>query len=217
MAIGPTEGIKNLWYEGYFQNPRTLWDVENELSKKRINPGKHVILITLRRARFLRQIGKTTHGIPIFLEKLAPDIKQAQEIIYSKGHAYDFYNDIKQLLVAAEKSVFIVDSWVDEDLFDVYIKKLRPKIDLKILIGSTISSDFIKVARKFKVQYGNSFEIRKSNEFHDRVIFVDSSSWVFGQSLKGAGKKPTYLIQIKKVPELKEIYDTIWNSSEKIL
>jgi hypothetical protein len=63
----------------------------------------------------------------------------------------------------------------------------------------------------------NGYEVRESVDVHDRGIFIDDAQgWVMGQSIKDAGKKPTYLIKLLEPKRLESIYQKIWNSASKI-
>ncbi len=219
MVTGPTDAIKELWKSGFFEKEVSLWDIENKLRSIRLNPGKPAINIALKRSNFIKYVGKTSNDVPLYIEKYGPSEEETdkEEIIYSKGYVYDFYRDIKQILQTVKNELFIVDNYVNEDLFDVYVEKIPDMVNIKILTSPTnIPSSFITVAKKFSLQNSKRFEARKSIDCHDRVIFVDNDAWVVGQSLKDAGKKPTYLIRVNKSQELKGIFNSVWNTAEKI-
>lgn len=96
----------------------------------------------------------------------------------------------------------IVDSYADEELFDIYVEKIPSNVSIMILTSSNVSGTFRTIARRFSLQNQGRFEARESTDCHDRAVFIDEDAWVFGQSLKAAGKKPTYLIKIKDVTAL---------------
>jgi hypothetical protein len=56
-----------------------------------------------------------------------------------------------------------------------------------------------------------NYELRKSSNWHDRLIFVDNTCWVSGQTLKDAAvKAPTYLIKLDAYDELRTIFEEEW-------
>jgi len=154
--------------------------------------------------------------INLFLEDMDEDL----ESIYDLGSHFDFYLDIKEIINQATQNVFIIDSWIDGDLLEVYLKKVNPLLNMRILTNSNNGKgNFLKIGNIFKSQYKN-FETRESPNIHDRAIFCDDGDkgWVMGQSIKDAAKnKPTYLIKLKNPRKLNNIYDKIWNISKKIL
>lgn len=144
------------------------------------------------------------------------------ERIYDKKSEYDFYSDIKNLVSSVKKSILIVDYYIDEDSFNTYIEKIpreiRGILQIRILMNprNVHRDGFLKVAKMFRNSNTN-FHVRESDYCHDRAMFIDSGSWVFGQSLKDAGKKPTYLIKIKNVERFKNIFEGMWSTSTKII
>ena len=141
------------------------------------------------------------------------------EIVYSKGYSYDFYRDIKIILQSAQKEVLIIDSYVNTELFDIYVEKIKKNIIIKILTNprNPEKNAFYLVAKKFALKSKGKFEVKESRDCHDRVVFIDSDAWIFGQSLKDAGKKPTYLIKVHKVKDIQSIFDPIWREARKIV
>lgn len=147
------------------------------------------------------------------------DTEEDLERIYGISNHFDFYLDIKEVINQASNNVFIVDSWIDGDLLEVYLKNINPSLNIRILTNSNNGKgNFLKVGNMFKAQYKN-FETKESPNIHDRAIFCDDNmGWVMGQSIKDAAKnKPTYLIRLDNSDKLKNIYEKIWNFSRKII
>ena len=159
-----------------------------------------------------------------YIEEHWPDIEITleegigfTERIYDKGSRFDFYLDIKEIFNKAKKNLLIVDSWVNEDLLELYLKNLSKSINIRVLAGANPKGNLVKVGNIFKSQHGN-LEVRENLDIHDRGIFCDlDNGWVMGQSIKDGAKKPTYLIQLREPKKLKEIYDRIWQQSKKIV
>jgi hypothetical protein len=61
------------------------------------------------------------------------------------------------------------------------------------------------------------FEVRKSSDCHDRLFFIDNECWIIGQSVKDAGKKPTYLIKIEGYDLFRKVFDDLWNSASRLM
>ena len=141
-----------------------------------------------------------------------------KERFYDSGNQFDFYLDIKKIIANAKKSIFIIDSYVEENLFEMYIEKAQQNIEIKILTNSIHPrGNFVQVSRMFAKKHGANFEARESLECHDRQIFVDDSGWVIGQSIKdNARNKPAYFIKLINPSILKKMQERIWNSATKI-
>lgn len=139
------------------------------------------------------------------------------ERIYDKGSRFDFYLDVKSILNNPKKDLFIIDSWINEDLLELYLKNLPIKLKIRILTGDKPKGKLVKIVNMFNSQNGNSLEIRENQLVHDRGIFSDSDQgWVMGQSIKDGAKKPTYIIKLKDPTKLKEIYEKMWHTSKKL-
>jgi len=148
--------------------------------------------------------------------KLAPVVYETGEKVYPKGHVYDFYRDIREITKEAKNEVFLVDAYPDEEVLDLYIEKISPGIKIRILTNKP-QGNFLKAAQKFKVQAGTSFEVRTSRDCHDRLFFVDKTCWVMGQSLKDAGKKPTYLVKIESYDLFRKVFEDLWSHAQTLV
>ena len=138
------------------------------------------------------------------------------ERIYGKGEIYDFYRDIRDITKNAKNEVFLVDSYVDEEALDLYIDKIPKGIKIRILTNKP-QGQFLTVAKKFMARQNVNFEVRKSKDCHDRLFFIDNSCYVMGQSLKDAGKKPTYLVRIESQDIFKDIFEKLWDESSPLI
>ena len=126
---------------------------------------------------------------------------------------YDMIHPNANAMVTV-RSVFIIDPFLDEQIFDSYLASIPAGISVRLLAHKY--GNLLKPAvQKFSAQHGNSIKVRVSPEFHDRIVFVDNlSCWVMGQSIKDAAKaKPTYLLPLPAdIANLKlGHYETIWN------
>jgi hypothetical protein len=130
---------------------------------------------------------------------------------YETGDEYQFYRDLKTIVGFAAKDLFIIDSYLDTQLFDVYVENINPAVNIRVLT-SQVSAPLRVVAEKFALR-GN-FELRLSKEAHDRVAFADDRCWVIGQSIKDAAKKkPTYIVEHSGATSMQGIYEAIWSSA----
>lgn len=138
---------------------------------------------------------------------------------FGPGAAYDLFRALRALVVAADKSLFVVDPFMDAETFDGYLSALPSGRSVRLLF-SRYSEDVRIAAAKFSAQHGGIVEVRKSEDIHDRVVFVDGAQcWVLGASIKDAAlKKPTYLAPLARdiATEKAKIYEGVWNAARSI-
>lgn len=136
---------------------------------------------------------------------------------YEAGEEYDFYRDLSSLIALAESDILIVDAYIDDRMFDLYLSKVPAGANVRIL-SSKISGNTEAVARMYAA--GKRLLLRTSKEIHDRSLFVDGRVWVIGQSLKDAARtKPTYIIETQEplVSSIRNTYEALWSSARVIV
>jgi hypothetical protein len=158
--------------------------------------------------------------------ELRPIVYEKGEKVYEKGQVYDFYTDIREITQQAKAEVFLIDAYPDEDVLNLYLEKIPSGIKIRILTNEPNKNNtkayrnfanFVAVSKKFKMKPGVAFEVRESQDCHDRLFFVDDSCWVMGQSLKDAGKKPTYLVKIESQQLFRKVFEDLWNQGRTLV
>jgi hypothetical protein len=137
--------------------------------------------------------------------------------VYETGEQYAFYRDLVSLVQTATKDVLIVDAYLDEEVFNLYVSKV-PDGAAVCILTNRIGANVETIARMYAKS--RPLELRSSSDIHDRAVFVDHQGWVIGQSIKDAAKKkPTYMIELDE-PSLtasRDTYDRIWKTASVIL
>lgn len=149
------------------------------------------------------------------LEMSVPDteIKGA----YGAADEYEFYRDLGTLITSATNTLFIVDAYLDEKVFTLYLDKVPPGVSVRVLTNK-VAPNVEAVAKMYAKC--RPLELRSSSQIHDRLVFVDDRCWAVGQSIKDAAKKkPTYLGELQEpaVSVLRAAHDTIWNSATSVV
>jgi hypothetical protein len=147
------------------------------------------------------------------LELLLPE----PEIIgsYEPGDDYQFYRDLKTIVGFATSELFVIDNYLDNQLFDVYMENVIGSVSIRVMTNQ-VSDALRMVAEKFSKR-GN-FQLRSSRDVHDRVVFADTRCWVIGQSIKDAArKKPTYVVEHSGAVAMREIYQPIWSAAAVVI
>ena len=113
---------------------------------------------------------------------------------FGPGAVYDFNKALRELLGTATSSLFVIDPYIDDQIFDTYLGSVSSAVSVRLLTQKA-SPALKATVSAFVKQRKMSVEARLSKAIHDRVIFLDDRScWVLGQSVKDAAKsKPTYL------------------------
>ena len=134
------------------------------------------------------------------------------ERVYSAGDAYKLYRDLSDVIGGAKTSVFVVDPYADDEVFDLYFAKCASGVEIRLLTKPATAARLEAVTAKFRQPPGVRFELRVTDDIHDRVIFRDDACWVVGTSIDrhAATRKPTYLIAVRNVGAMRAPYDGIW-------
>jgi hypothetical protein len=141
------------------------------------------------------------------------------EVSFGAGDVYDFFQALNKVISSAESSIFIVDPYLDQSVFEHYLTSRGDNVSVRLLLNKK-AQDLIPASEKYNEQHGNVLEVRKSKALHDRVIFIDGYvCWLIGQSIKDAATaKPTYLVQLSPdvVPGKLNNYEEIWSCATKL-
>jgi hypothetical protein len=147
------------------------------------------------------------------LELMMPEPEIAGS--YEPGDEYQFYRDLKTIVGFAASSLFIIDNYLDSQLFDVYMETVSPSVGIRVLTNQV--PDSLRIVAEKYAKRGN-FEMRSSKDVHDRVVFPDDRCFVIGQSIKDAArKKPTYIVEHSGAAAMKGIYEAIWTSASVVV
>ena len=134
--------------------------------------------------------------------------------VYEPGEQYEFYRDVTACLKLAQKEIFVIDPYLNAEIFDVYASTIPRSITFRLL-SANVPADVKILAQKYAA--GGNFTFRSSNSIHDRVLFADSRVWLTGQSLKDAAtKKPTYIVEHDE-PLMRGVYESIWQAATVII
>ena len=109
-------------------------------------------------------------------------------VIFFKGQMWDATSCIEEIISRAEKSIILIDNYVDRKTLDLLSRK-KPEIPVEIHTTEKNCKLTEKEIADFKDQYG-PLVIRTTDEFHDRFLILDNKElYHIGASIKDAGKK----------------------------
>ena len=134
--------------------------------------------------------------------QLEENIKQR---VFFEGQIYDAYSVIIDIIKKANKSILIIDNYVDDSILKMLTKK-KSSVEVVILTSNKSNIQNIDI-QKFNKEYP-ILKIAKTNKFHDRFIVIESREmYHLGASIKDLGKK---CFGINKIED-KEIIERIIN------
>ncbi len=113
-------------------------------------------------------------------------IKPKQGIFFD-GQIFDAYTFASGLIRSAEKSIILIDNYVDDTVLVLFTKR-KPCVSVTIYTKS-ISKQLALDLEKHNAQYP-PVEITEFNRSHDRFLIIDENTvYHLGASLKDLGKK----------------------------
>jgi hypothetical protein len=107
--------------------------------------------------------------------------------IFFDGEIYDAYSFISEIIRKAEKSIILIDNYIDDTVLTL-LSKRKDGVNIKIYT-KTISKQLKLDIVKFNSQF-NNLEVNLLNDSHDRFLIIDEIElYHIGASLKDLGKK----------------------------
>lgn len=107
--------------------------------------------------------------------------------IFFDGQIFDAYVFINDLLRRADKSIVLIDNYVDDSVLVRLTKRMKGVSAL--ILTKSISTMLAQDLKKHNAQYPE-IEIREFADSHDRFLILDGETvYHLGASLKDLGKK----------------------------
>jgi hypothetical protein len=152
-------------------------------------------------------------GFNIENKRLVPNV--GKEIVLPENKPFDAFKVIEKILLSTKNKVWIIDPYVDHSIFTLYLGEIPSEAEIKILT-KTFRNKFEEVAKKFKGQRSN-FEVRLSDDIHDRHVIIDDRAWVFGQSIKDTGIKSLSIVECGDPKTIESNFLRLWQKSKVFL
>ena len=130
--------------------------------------------------------------------------------IFFEGQIYDAFSLLISLVGKAEKSIVLIDNYVDVGTLNILAKK-KDGVDVTIY---TVRRTRLDIAN-FNSQYP-TLTVNYTGAFHDRFLIIDEeTAYHIGASLKDAGKKCFGISRIEDVGIISDILQRLEIETEE--
>ena len=129
------------------------------------------------------QIHELQDKVDFFIRTSLPP----REGVFVDGQIYDAFEFIERLIKSAQKSILLIDNYVDEAVLTMMSEKQK---GVAVEIYTKEINNALQLAEKhFNTQYGG-LSLHTTQACHDRFLIIDDKTiYLIGASLKDAGKR----------------------------
>ena len=137
--------------------------------------------------RLINKVESLDDRLSFVERKYKPQEYMNSKLLFN-GEFYDAYTLVQSIFESANKTIIIIDNYVDRTILDRLVNK---KNNVKVIIYTHIDKSKLldKDIEMFNKQYGN-LTIKYTDKVHDRYIIIDQEKlFHLGASIKDLGKK----------------------------
>ena len=142
------------------------------------------------------QVADLTEKVNFFVRTSLPPV----EGIFYDGQIFDAYVQIVNLIKQAKRTITLVDNYIDETTLTM-LSKRDPSVSATIYTRQ-LSQNLRQL--KLDIQRHNQqyppITVNYCQRNHDRFLIIDDVVYLFGASLKDAGKKLFAYIKMQETP-----------------
>lgn len=129
-----------------------------------------------------QRVAKAEEKIDFFVRTSLPPV----EGVFYNGQIFDAYVFATDLIKSANKSITLIDNYIDESVL-LMLSKRKAKVSATIITRSDSKVSQLDI-EKHNAQY-SPIEIKVCDTIHDRFLITDNEVYHIGASLKDLGKK----------------------------
>lgn len=146
-----------------------------------------------------------------------------KEQVFPAGTPLDAYKAFKDVVQSAQKSILLVDNFVDGDIVELLLS--AKKVVVIRVLTRQIQGDFRAQAKRFQQQRlrdpkAGILEVRVSDEIHDRYLVLDDAAVLHvGASIKDAGQKMSSFVEHQDQIIKRAVISALeehWNKARKV-
>ena len=138
-----------------------------------------------------RRLTATEQEIDFFVRSSLPPV----EGIFYDGQIFDAYAHIISLIKQAKHSIVLIDNYIDENTLIMLSKR-------NASVSATIYTRQLSQQQQLDLQRHNQqyppITVNACQHNHDRFLIIDDAVYIFGASLKDAGKKLVAYIRMQE-------------------
>ena len=142
------------------------------------------------------QVADLTEKVNFFVRSSLPPV----EGIFFDGQIFDAYVQIVNLIKQAKQSIILIDNYIDETTLTM-LSKRDASVSATIYTRQLSNQQQLDITRHNQQYPPITVNICKRN--HDRFLIIDDVVYLFGASLKDAGKKLFAYIRMQETPASK--------------
>ena len=139
------------------------------------------------------QIKDLKSKVDFFVRSSLPPV----EGIFFDGQIFDAYVQIVNLIKQAKQSIILIDNYIDETTLTM-LSKRDASVSATIYTRQLSNQQQLDITRHNQQYSPITVNICKRN--HDRFLIIDDVVYLFGASLKDAGKKLFAYIKMQETP-----------------
>ena len=141
------------------------------------------------------QVADLTEKVNFFVRSSLPPI----EGIFFDGQIFDAYVQIVSLIKQANHSIVLIDNYIDETTLTMLSKR-------DASVSATIYTRQLSSQQQLDIERHNQqyppITVNLCQRNHDRFLIIDDVVYLFGASLKDAGKKLFAYIKMQETPAM---------------
>ena len=139
------------------------------------------------------QIMDLKNKVDFFVRSSLPPV----EGIFFDGQIFDAYVQIVSLIKQAKRSIILIDNYIDETTLTMLSKR-------DTNVSATIYTRQLSNQQQLDIERHNQqytpITVNLCQRNHDRFLIIDDVVYLFGASLKDAGKKLFAYIKMQETP-----------------
>ena len=148
--------------------------------------------INQRIERLEQRVSSTEAKVDFFVKTSLPPV---QGLFYD-GQIFDAYTTISNLIKQARRTVVLIDNYIDETTLTLLDKRAQG-------VDACIYTHPLNNKQELDIQKHNSqyppISVIICQQVHDRFLIIDDTVYLFGASIKDAGKKLFAYIQMSEI------------------
>lgn len=183
-------------------------DLEHACDRSQLTPdaGKyHSVIATIYQAR----------------AQLLFECRGAATTIVEQGKHLDYFKGIRDIILLAKSEIFFVDPYLEAEFVSQYLTSVPAGTAIRLMASKNKQTkgwaSLVPALQSFKKQYGNSIELRQSENIHDRFIIINKKDcYSSGGSFKDGPKNAASVIVQLLDPAQNVIacYENEWSSAQ---